>query len=331
MNSNTKLLFIHNAPTNFVKLDLQILQTHYKVTEFYIRSWKQAPWSIWRSVQQADILFGWFASWHTFLPFLFARLLQRPAFLVIGGYDVANLPEIGYGHQRGGVKKWISRMTIQLATQLITNSHYSLEEIKLNLGKTRPDIAVIHHGVPDLFSDLLITSRRRMVLTVGNVDQANLHRKGHELFVQAAAFLPDVEFVLVGHWKDKAIDYLKSIAPVNVTFTGWVDQQEWLGYYTGASVYVQASAHEGFGMSVAEAMLAGCIPVVSCAGSLPEVIGDVGIQLDSRQPEDWANAILQALNFPAIERQRARQRVLNEFPLVKRSTTLCQLISTHLR
>ena len=55
-------------------------------------------------------------------------------------------------------------------------------------------------------------------------------------------------------------------------------------YYRRASVYVQASAHEGFGLSVAEGMLAGCIPVTTRAGALPEVVGDVGIQVDGTGP-----------------------------------------------
>ena len=36
--------------------------------------------------------------------------------------------------------------------------------------------------------------------------------------------------------------------------------------YAEDSVYVQPSLHEGFGLSVAEAMSAGCVPVVTSAG-----------------------------------------------------------------
>jgi hypothetical protein len=69
---------------------------------------------------------------------------------------------------------------------------------------------------------------------------------------------------------------LRQAASPNVEFLGFVSDEELFSLYARASVYVQASMHEGFGLSVAEAMSAGCIPVVTRAGSLPEVVGDVG-------------------------------------------------------
>ena len=58
-----------------------------------------------------------------------------------------------------------------------------------------------------------------------------------------------------------------------------------------ASVYVQASWHEGFGMAVAEAMLAGCVPVVRDAGAMPEVVGDAGVLIAGSEPEQIAEGV----------------------------------------
>lgn len=256
----------------------------------------------------------------------FARLLGKPSLLVIGGYDLANMPEIGYGHQRGGIKKWVSRRAMRSAACLVTNSRYSHEEAVRNTVFLKEQVRAIYHGVPDPFGALPQGPRARMVLTVGNVDHSNLQRKGHEVFVRTAALMPDVSFVLAGAWNDDSVDHLRAIATPNVTLTGRLSDEELADYYRRASVYVQASLHEGFGMSVAEAMLAGCVPVVTRVGALPEVTGDTGILVEKPEPAVLAEGIARALGFPDEARAQIRQRILDQFPLEKRGQLLEQLV-----
>jgi glycosyltransferase involved in cell wall biosynthesis len=322
-----RILFVHNGPTQFVQLDLDELRERYDVTECYLRSrWINAV-SMWLQVRTHDLVFGWFASWHTFLPLLFARVLGKPSLLVIGGYDLANMPDIGYGHQRGGVKKWVSQRTMHLANSLVTNSHFSRREAARNALVPEEEVHPVYHGVRDPFKSLPRGSRGRIALTVGNVDRPNLRRKGHEPFVRAAALMPDVNFVLAGAWKDNAIGYLRSIATPNVTFTGWLTNEALWNYYRKAAVYVQASLHEGFGLSVAEAMLAGCIPVVTNAGALPEVAGDFGVSIAEPEPAIIAQAIEEALAQRNESRILIRQTILDRFPMEKRGQALDQLIA----
>jgi glycosyltransferase involved in cell wall biosynthesis len=321
-----RILFIHNSLTEFVRLDLEELRKHFDVTELFEKSRFINPAVLWKQVREHDLVFGWFASWHTFLPIEFARLLHKPAVLVIGGYDLANIPEIGYGHQRGGMKRWLSRRTMGSASCLITNSHYSQEEAVRNAGLSKEQVHVVYHGVPDPFGALPPGPRTRMVLTVGNVDHANLQRKGHEAFVRTAALMLDVNFILAGAAKDEAFDRLRTMATPNVTLTGWLSDEALNDYYRKASVYVQASRHEGFGMSVTEAMLAGCVPVVTRAGALPEVTGDLGIFVDASEPAAIARAIEKALAYSDGERASIRQRILDRFPMERRGQLMEQLI-----
>jgi len=321
-----RIFFVHNHPSQFVHLDLAELQKRYQVTECYLPSRWINPAAIWRQVKTHDLVFGWFASWHTLLPIEFARILRKPSLLIIGGYDVANIPEIGYGHQRGGMKGWLSRRTMRSASCLVTNSLYSRQEAARNAALASDRINAVYHGVPDPFGSLPPGPRASMALTVGNVDRSNLQRKGHEPFVRAAALLPDVNFVLAGNWKDDAIEYLRSIATPNVTFTGRLTDDELFDYYRQASVYVQASRHEGFGLSVAEAMLAGCVPVTTGAGSLPEVTGECGVRVTSIDAADLAQAIQAGLAYTDEARLSIRNRILKEFPLKNRREHLEQLI-----
>jgi glycosyltransferase involved in cell wall biosynthesis len=321
-----RILFIHNSLTEFVRHDLEELRQHYDVTEHYEKSRYINPAALWRQVREHDLVFGWFASWHTFLPLLMASISHKPSLLIVGGYDVAKMPAIGYGHQRGGLKKWLSRRTMSFADLLVTPSSYSRDETIQNASVDGKRVRAIYLGVPDPFESLPNGSREHLVLTVGNVDLGNLQRKGHEPFVRTAALLPDVNFVLVGDWKDGAIEHLRSIATPNVTFTGRISNEVLLDYYRRAAVYVQPSLHEGFGLSVAEAMLAGCVPVTTGAGALAEVTGECGLRINSTEPEEIAQAVQAALAFPDEARAAIRARILEEFPLSKRGEQLQQLI-----
>jgi glycosyltransferase involved in cell wall biosynthesis len=323
-----RILFIHNHLSSFVRHDLEALRHQHEVTELCLSSRRVNLSGLWRQVKQHDLVFGWFASWHTFLPLLTARLQGKRSMLVIGGYDLANLPDIGYGHQCGGPKKWISRATIRLAGTLITNSNYSADEARDNAGLRNRRPHVVYHGVPSS-SSCEPCVRERLAITIGNVDRPNLWRKGLEPFVRAAAHLPDVRFVVIGAWKDDAIQHLRSVAGSNVEFTGLVDDTTLQSYCRRASVYVQASRHEGFGMSVAEAMLAGCIPVATRTGALPEVIGECGFYSESPAPRDIARAVEAALNAPETMRDDARQRIQIRFAPMRRQAALNELVSQH--
>jgi glycosyltransferase involved in cell wall biosynthesis len=322
-----RILFVFNRESSFVAIDRSVL-----AEQWAIRDWRQQGpvvnlLALARAVRRSDLVFGWFASWHTFWPVTLAWLMRKPSVVVIGGYDTANIPDIPYGVQGRGLMRLVSRWVMKRATRLLANSHYSRTEAAANAGIDPARITVVHHGVPDPFGDLPAEPRDRMALTVGIVDRRNLVRKGLKAFVEAAALLPDVAFVLAGRWDDSTADSLRAQATPNVTLTGWVEEDVLNDYYRRASVYVQASAHEGFGLSVAEGMLAGCIPVATRAGALPEVLGDVGSQIDGQDPAQLAAAIENELDSGPEARAAARERVLGCFPLRVRREGVQRLVS----
>ncbi len=326
-----KILYVYNTPSSFATIDRDLLAERWIVHAWYAsRRTVNLPALI-AAVRQSDLVFGWFASWHTFWPVMLARRLKKPSLLVIGGYDTANLPEIGYGHQRGGLKTWISRQTIRNASRLSTFSEYSRQEIRRNLHLPPEQIHLIYLGIPDPFAGqeqtLFQETRATVALTIGGVTRSNLLRKGLLPFVQTARLLPDIHFVLAGRWIDDAITELRRVAPENVTFTGWLPPEQFPEQLRRASVYVQPSQHEGFGMSVAEAMLGGCIPVITRVGALPEIVGKTGVYIPSSRPADVANSIRQGLNLADISHRReARTRILTLFPLEKRRQELHRLV-----
>ena len=65
-----------------------------------------------------------------------------------------------------------------------------------------------------------------LILTVAYVNKGTIKRKGLETFVEAAKYLPNLKFVVVGPHYDNSIRKLKSIASGNVKFTGFVPDEE---------------------------------------------------------------------------------------------------------
>jgi glycosyltransferase involved in cell wall biosynthesis len=325
------VLYVHSRDTSFTRIDRAALAERFEVVEHFQPGQRPQPLKLIRKLRRADVVFAWHASSHTFLALILARVMRTPSVLVIGGVDTARMPEIGYGMQRRGPRRLIARWTIACATRLITNSSYSLAEIEANVGLGPNRVTRIYHGIPDRFADPGEDHQpERMALSVGAVYEVNVERKGQRPFVEAAASLPDVQFVLVGKWLDGAIDELRAVAGPNVTFTGYLDDEPLDGYFRRAAVYVQPSRHEGFGLAVAEAMLARCVPVVTDAGALLEVVGDTGVVIAEPEARQVADGIRRALELGPEAGERARQRVLERFPYETRRDGVCREVEAAL-
>ena len=309
-----RVLYVHSRRNTFTRIDREALAERHEVVDYLQPGFRPRPLELWRGVRSCDLVVGWFASWHTALALRYARALRKPSVLIFGGFDTAAMPEIGYGSQRGGLRRRLVRSTASLATRLITNSRSSLTEIEANVGIDPGRVRVVYHGVPDRFRDSAPRpERERLALTVGAVYSVNLARKGHGPFVEAARLVPDVEFVLAGEWWDETGERLATSAAPNARLTGYLPDEELDALFRSAAVYVQASLHEGFGLSLAEAMLAGAVPVVTRAGALPEVVGDTGVVIDEATPAAVADGIRRALELGRPAGAAARERIRTRF------------------
>jgi len=313
----SRILYVHSRKASFIAIDRELIAERHEVEDFYQPGRFTNLAKLVPALRRCDAVVGWWASWHTFWPFTLAWLTRKPSLLIVGGFDVANMPEIGYGFQQGGPRKWLSRWVIHRARRLFTNSFYSQREIEQNVGLAPERVPVVYHGVPDPFGALPPGPRERLALCVGIVTRDNLSIKGQRAFVEAAERLPDVRFVLAGRVDDDPeLDALRAGAAPNVEFAGWVEQDALERLFASAGAYVQPSYHEGFGVAVAEGMLGGCVPVVTRAGALPEVVGDAGVMIDSRDPDAVAAGIAKALERAAEGGgARARKRILEHFSL----------------
>ena len=96
-----------------------------------------------------------------------------------------------------------------------------------------------------------------------------------------------------GRW---ASERITTVDPAEgVRFLGYVPREELALLYRGAELFVTASLDEGFGLPALEAMACGTPVVVSCAGALPEVVGDGGELVEPHDAEAIAATITSLL------------------------------------
>ncbi|HTR97342.1 MAG TPA: glycosyltransferase family 4 protein [Candidatus Acidoferrales bacterium] len=324
----TRIAYYYREWSEYIEIDLRLLSRSHDVVATECPGRWPRPFATWRTIRSADVVMSWFASWHAIVPALIARLLHRPFFVVVGGYDTACLPGIDYGHRRGGFKAWVAESVMALATRVIAISEFTVGEVTA-MGVPAERIALIPLGLDPARYHCADVRDRDLVVTTGGVYRSNLTRKGLAVFVRAAAECPELHFALVGPWVDDAIEELRAFAGPNVKFTGWLAHEEKVALLGRAGVVVQASQHEAFGLALAEGMVCGAVPVVTRAGALPWVAGGTGVVVDSQDAVALAGAIRSARALAPAAGQAARARVLAEFSLERRAERLGRLLAGH--
>ena len=89
----------------------------------------------------------------------------------------------------------------------------------------------------------------------------------------------------------------------HVRFLGFQSETTLAALYRLADVFVFPSLYEGFGLPPLEAMASGTPVVVSNVSSLPEVVGDAGIQVNPYDAGAIADGIRQVLTDSALREE----------------------------
>ena len=322
----TKILFFSQNTSPFRETDKEILNKSHNVTSFYLDSLSIGEISnLLEEIRECDIIYCWFASELSLIITIVARAMGKKTILVAGGYDVARVPEINYGLTLDIKREVLSRVGLRCADIVLCVSKNTKKEVL----KISPNATVETIYVGSIDTELFRPAgspNKNTVLTVGAISESNLQRKGLKFFAKASNFNDDKKFIILGKKENKsAVNKLKSIGGDNLLMTGYVEQQNLIKYMQEAKTYLQPSLHEGFGISVAEAMACECVPVVSHTAALPEVVGNTGLYLDNREPNEINKKIERAKN---ISGHSARQRIIEKFSRSRRQSKLLELISS---
>jgi glycosyltransferase involved in cell wall biosynthesis len=320
-----RILFVHisRSPPSFVQKDIEILSSEFPVQTFYYSS-RSDVFRLASEVARSAMVFCWFAWDQAAWAVRFSRLLAKESLVIIGGFDVVHMPEIDYGNLLSKRSAKRTKYAILKSTRPVAVSE-SIRRDAVSL-TGRPDIDMVYHGF-DSEKFRPEGEKQDLVLTVGEINESNLERKGLLTFFKAAEMLPDVRFAAVGRVQELPPEHRRLLSLPNVEVPGFVSDEGLLDYMQRAKVYVQVSAHEGFGCSLAEAMLCECTPVVSSRGALPEVVGEAGHYVGYGDVAAAAEVIANSMDSPD-KGEEARSRVKREFPLAGRRERLLELVQS---
>ena len=209
--------------------------------------------------------------------------------------------------------------------RLLAVSNFTRQFVRERWGR---ESTTLYPPCPINLYDTLRTPKQDLVMTIGRMTP----EKRMGTFLEIARRLPAVDFAIVGSIATERRSYydtLRAAAPANVSFiiSPLRKVKELLGK---AKVYVHSAHNEHFGITIVEAMAAGCVPVVNDTGGPREIVSaDVGyrwddvnqaveqvsnlIQNDALRRELSKAAALRAKEFGPDAFESGLKRVLQEY------------------
>jgi len=345
----TPLLFIKHRSFNArtVENDITILSEKFKVKKHNVNTSKGVSfftalifefWYLLFAIYKYKIVFIWFADYHSLLPVFFSKLFGKKCIINIGGYDA---DEILIGKPAGlkaKFRKFCVSYSVKNASLLLPVSDVIKGFLETAVSENKCKTVYCCVDTDKFPPPENIPEKDNLIVTVGGGGEyiKEAERKRLDFFIslgekfnkQYPAY--NAEFYLIGHNDDtNTYRYLSNliksdnieIKPLTKTV------YELMNYYKKASIYMQLSYYEAFGIAQVEAMLQGCIPVSNAGGAIPEVVGDAGFVLKDYPVDEYLRVIKEILDKKHEGlRQKAISRALTNFSLQSRKQKLLEII-----
>ncbi|MFQ1840371.1 glycosyltransferase family 4 protein [Aeromonas veronii] len=201
--------------------------------------------------------------------------------------------------------KFIMKRACHKAKKVLTVSEFSKKRIVEWSGIASGKIVNVGNGVDVEFNQNAkpCLLGYKYLLCVSN---RKLHKNEPRL-LQAfakASIDKNIKLLLTGKINDELNLLIKELKITErVEFTGFIEDGDLPGLYTGALGLVFPSLYEGFGLPVVEAMASGIPVLTSNVASLPEIAGDAAILVDPTSTEKIKQGIEQLVNNQALRHQ----------------------------
>lgn len=227
-----------------------------------------------------------------------------------------------------GVEVWkplstSRREALSGASLILANSSMTVRRAR-EFNPWLPVPVIAHLGVRvGMIPPRVLVPRRPTVAMISRLDAADRY-KGHDAVLSAwpdiKRAVPEAQLVLAGTGDDvdRLVARIRDEGLADVEMRGFIsDRAKWV-LLSQASLFLQPSSNEGFGLSAIEALGAG-VPVLALRGSvLEELFGDKEGVFFARtqEPHELLNAIVPLLKTSTqaqVLARAGRNRVLKEF------------------
>lgn len=210
--------------------------------------------------------------------------------------------------------RFAMQQAIKHASDIITVSHFSKDEIQQAYPSLRPRISVIYNGrtQSEHSSDFApLAERYRIhqpyILYIGRIEQKKNIPRLIDAFAQFHHAHPSFQLVLCGkpgHGYDDVMRTIQKneLAPF-IRLTGWLNASDAASLRHQAHLMVLPSLYEGFGIPLVEAMDAHIPMLCSAIPALQEVAGDAALFCNPHHTEDIAQALEKASTNDALREQ----------------------------
>jgi len=291
IKSDLKILFLGTFKAPFIRKDYELLKQYYNIDAVnlditqidkegvILYLWWIISKGIFK-VSKYDIIYIWFADIHAIPLIILSKLFRKKSIIVIGGGEVAAIPELNYGNQRSKFRGFSSRWCIRNANFIIVPSE-SYEFITKSV-EPRSNVYVVPHSIDKSLYEHPLPEKLDRIVTALCTLKSTKMLKGIHTFESAAKLVPYECVIYKGIPHELLMDKLRE-----------------------SKVYCQLSYTESFGVTNLEAMACGCVPVVTNRNSLPEVVGDSGIVVPYGDVEATAKAMKIAIT---MDGGKARER-----------------------
>jgi glycosyltransferase involved in cell wall biosynthesis len=319
-----KIFFSSTINASFVNEDFSFLDKEYSVRKIIGKGIFHL-FKIIFAIPRCDLSFIWFASVYSAFNVFFSRLFGKKSVIVIGGVDVAKEPSINYGIWLNWWKAVLVGYAIRNADKILAVDPFLILEAKRLANYEGKNLVYLPTGYN---ADFWRPSgpKQNFILSVGVCeDEWRMMKKGYDKLLHAALLLPQINFKIIGIKKELS-ELIKKEVPKNVEIINFVEKEKLLEYYQRAKVYCQVSYHEGLPNSLCEAMLCECIPLGTDRGGIPTGIGDTGLIVPYGDTQALVDAIKISMELPDGTGNKARLRIIENFPLVRRHKDLTMII-----